>query len=246
MLKYPAQDSVTAVTSCDLRVDDGTWGYTHVHANAIEAAWQSVRIENPAFFNGTIHLINGLRLEDGCLHATFLRTNFKTYLHWRRAGFPETGILDGFGSALIKSADGAVLLGRQRAGNINAGLAYLPGGFIDARDAGPDGRIDITASVVRELQEETGLSGADLQPQPGFLITQTAAHVSIAATFQVNLDAESMKSKIEKHIAADPESELTDIVIVRQLADLEGLAMPHYARVLLQQLLSPVGQVAKT
>jgi 8-oxo-dGTP pyrophosphatase MutT (NUDIX family) len=237
MLKYPANDSVTAVTGCDLRVADGVWGYGHDNAKAIDEAWQSARVENPAFFNGTIHLINGLRLEEGCLHATFLRTDFKSYLHWRRAGFPETGILDGFGSALIMSADGAILLGRQRAGNINAGLAYLPGGFIDARDAGPDGCIDITASIIRELQEETGLTGADLQQRPGFWITQTAAHVSIAVTFMANLDADALKTKIENFIAADPESELADIVVVRQLSDLDGLAMPDYARVLLRGLL---------
>jgi 8-oxo-dGTP pyrophosphatase MutT (NUDIX family) len=245
MLKYPDDDIVTAVARCDMRVVDGVWGYVQDNAEEIDVAWQSARAENPAFFNGTIHLINNLRFEAGCLKAAFLRTDFKSYLHWRRAGFPETGVLDGFGSALIRSADGAIILGRQRAGNVNAGLAYLPGGFIDARDAGPDGRIDIAASVVRELQEETGLTAADFQLQPGFLITQTTAHVSIAVTFQSNLDAEALKTRIVQHIATDPASELVEAVVVRQPSDLDGLAMPQYARVLLPPLLSPVTHGAK-
>ena len=244
-MKYPDQEAATIVARCDLRVGDGAWRYAETHRAAIDENWRRSLEANPAYFNGIIHLIDELHLDESGLGARFLRTGFKSYLHWRRAGFPETGVLDGFGSALIRSADGAILLGRQRAGNVNAGLAYLPGGFIDSRDVAADGCIDITASIVRELQEETGLSKADLHPLPGFLITQTTAHVSIAVTFEVNLDAEALKTRIEQHIAADPDSELTDIVIVRHLADLDGLAMPQYARVLLPQMLSPVRQDAK-
>jgi 8-oxo-dGTP pyrophosphatase MutT (NUDIX family) len=174
------------------------------------------------------------------LRARLLATDFKSYLHWREAGFPDAGVIDGFGSALIKSSDQAFLLGRQRAGNINGGLTYLPGGFIDGRDVDAAGRIDIAASIAREIEEETGLTLAEFDVEPGFLVTQVPAHLSMAVSYVAKSDASSLKARIEQHIAADPASELTEIVIVRRAADLQGLAMPHYARVLVTWLLAEI------
>jgi ADP-ribose pyrophosphatase YjhB (NUDIX family) len=240
MRKYPAHDAVHRVATCQLRVGGGTWDYASANAASVDEAWQRATAENPGFFNGVIHLVDDLEIDATNLRASLLATDFKSYLFWREAGFPETGVLDGFGSALIKSSDGAILLGRQRAGNINGGLAYLPGGFIDGRDVDGAGRIDIAASIARELEEETGLTPADLQVQPGFLVTQTRAHISIAVTCLGKADATALKARIERHIAADPASELTEIVIVRRAADLQGLAMPDYARVLVTWLLAEV------
>ena len=144
---------------------------------------------------------------------------------------------DGFGSALICAADGAIVLGGRRAGNVNGGLAYLPGGFIDGRDVASDGRIDIAASIARELEEETGLTAKDVTVQPGYLVTITGPHVSIAKTFHSGLDAEELMRKIESHLAADATSELDGMVIVRDVRDLEGLAMPSYARLLIGEIL---------
>jgi 8-oxo-dGTP pyrophosphatase MutT (NUDIX family) len=246
MLKYPAYATVARVNRCELRAGVGVWNFATANSAAIDTAWQAALAENPGFFNGVVHLIDGLQLEPGSLRARLLRTGFKSYLYWRKAGFPETGVLDGFGSALIRSGDGAILLGRQRAGNVNGGLAYLPGGFIDGRDVDAEGRIDIAASIARELEEETGLTGVSLAAQSGFLVTQTAAHVSIAVTYQSSMDADALKSRIMEHIAADPASELAEIVVVRRAEDIEGLAMPEYARVLVTWLLAGHDHVDKT
>ncbi|MEQ1672861.1 MAG: NUDIX hydrolase, partial [Hyphomicrobium sp.] len=166
-----AQDSVRKIATCALRVGDGVWTYAEEHAGVIERDWQLAARVRPSYFNGVIHLLDQLSDVDGVLCGRLLRTDFKSYLYWRTAGFPDTGVRDGFGSALIRSADGAILLGRQRAGNVNGGLAYLPGGFIDARDVDAGGGIDIAASIIRELAEETGLRREDVTIEPGFLVT---------------------------------------------------------------------------
>ena len=236
MLRYPVNGTVYKVEQCQLRVGDDPWPYATANGAAIEDLWRHASEENPAYFNGTIHLVDDLTISDGALHARLLRTDFKSYLHWRRAGFPEAGSLDGFGSALIWSSDGALILGRQRKGNVNGGLVYPPSGFIDARDVGADGTIDIAASIIREIGEETGLPVSDIRPELGFWITQSSAQVSIAAGYIASMDAETLKSRIERHISSDPASELSEIVVVRSAADLRDLAMPPYARVLLTEL----------
>jgi 8-oxo-dGTP pyrophosphatase MutT (NUDIX family) len=232
-----SRDRVVAVCRCDLRLAAGVWDYAQANASAIDVAWHEAVGANPQFFNGIVHLIDALSITGDTLEAQLLRTDFKSYLYWRQAGFPPAGVLDGFGSALIRSADGAILLGRQRVGNVNGGLVYLPGGFIDVRDVDGNGAIDIRSSIVRELEEETGLTPANVEMQPGCLVTEAGAHVSIAMSFHSKLDAQALKAAIEKQISADPSSELDEIVIVRAQSDLLGLAMPRYARVVVNAVL---------
>lgn len=237
---YPASDVVHRIDSCVLRASTSRWQLASDAAADIEAEWHKVQAGNPNYFNGTIYLVDGLSLGDGALAATLLRSDFASYLYWRERGFPQSGVRDGFGSALIRAGDGAYLLGRQRPGNINSGLTYLPGGFIDDRDVAADGSIDIAASIARELLEETGLTDADVAMLPGYLVTETGAHLSIAKTFSSPLGGAELKSVIERHLAKDAKSELDGVSIISALGDLDGLPMPHYARVLLGHLLAEV------
>lgn len=234
-----SSDGVLHVASCRLFVGARTWDWASTNRDAIDVHWQRRHRENPAIFNGIIHLMVRSNVRDGVFEAEFLRSDFKSYLYWREMGFPDAGVRDGFGSALIRSREGHVLLGRQRAGNINAGIAYLPGGFIDARDVGEDGSIAIAESVMRELREETGLDRDDVQLRSGFHITHCGALTSLALEVVSPLDAIPLRSSLLDFISEDAKSELSDIVIVRCIADLEGLAAPvhTYARTLLATLL---------
>lgn len=232
-------DRVINIASLKLAVSSGHWVYADHHRDVIDAHWKLATAANPSFFNGVIHVIDRIEVGEDRIAARLLATGFKNFLYWRDEGFPaEGGVLDGFGSALIRSAEGHILLGRQRPGNINAGLAYLPGGFIDSRDARAGGVVDIAASIERELREETGLGVEDLKAEPGFIVTLTGAQVSFAVAYNSPLTAEVLAAKVHAHIAAEAEPELAEMVIVRGVEDLRGLAMPHYARVLLNSPLA--------
>lgn len=231
-------DRVSRAETCSLTAGRARWPFAEAEAAAIDAHWARRSAENPGFFNGVIHLLRHHTFENGVFKGELVRTDFKSYLYWREMGFPDASVRDAFGSALIRSAEGHVLLGRQREGNINSGLTYLPGGFIDARDVGVDGSIDIAASVLREVEEETGLPAGGLIRRPGFHVTVTSPLISIAVELVSIAPAEVLRTAMLAHMAADPESELTDAVIVRSSADLSGLAMPDYARILLLHLFS--------
>lgn len=231
---------VTRAVSALLKVDHaGTWTYAANHREVIDAHWAMALKANPNFFNGTIHLLTRITAEGGHVDATLIPTEFKNFLYWRDEGFPaEARVQDGFGSALIRSREGHVILGRQRPGNINEGLAYLPGGFIDQRDVTSEGMIDLRGSIAREVAEETGLSAAELRAEPGYLVAEVFPHVSFAVLFTSALPAQDLVDRIRAHIAADPEPELAEPVVVRSPADLQGKAVTHYARVLLSSPLA--------
>ena len=234
--------SVRRVGRCVLETGSQPWVFAITNAAAIDVHWQASLAANPAMFNGVIHLVHefsiGHDAETGgeTFWASLLRTEFKSYLYWRAQGFPETGVRDGFGSALIRSAESHVVLGRQRQGNINAGLCYLPGGFIDPSDVTSSGLVDIDASIARELEEETGLGPVDMTLQPGYLLTLAGPLISIAREYRSPLSAQALRARILVQIGNDPASELVDAVIVRSPADFADLAMPVYAKVLLPWL----------
>lgn len=229
---------VIRVEACELTVRDEVWAFARAHAAAIDAHWQQRTRENPSYFNGRIYILAQSRIEDGVFFGRLIAAEFKAFLYWKEMGQPDKAVRDVFGSALIRTGDGAILLGRQRAGNMNAGLVYLPGGFIDPRDCDSEARVDIRASVLREVEEETGLRAHTLAACDGFLITTVGQQVSIAVELIGDGDAVRMSAAIREAMAHVAEPELEEIVMVRTLADLDVLPMPEYAEVLLRHVLA--------
>ncbi len=232
-------DRVVRVAGARLTVSPRPWHWARRQQEEIDVHWLRESGANANFFNGTIYLIDALSLNEAAatVTATLLETDFKSYLYWRDLGYPPSGVLDGFGSALIRCSDGAVILGRQQPGNINSGLAYLPGGFIDGRDAQAGGVIDIRSSVLREVVEETGLHPQSFTIEDGLHLTLHKAHVSFAVTVRSPMPSHDLIAAIGRHIASQDNPELAEAVAVSRSSDLEGLPMPGYARVLLTSLL---------
>ncbi len=227
------QDRVEWVTACRLAVSGEGWPFADAAEAEVAAHWARRSAESDKLFNGQIVLATGYDLRDRRFSAKFITTEFRKFLYWREHASPDTGVFDTFGTALIVSSEGDAILGRQRPGNINAGLAYPPGGFIDRRDLAASGEIDIDASIAREITEETGIDAAVLSREPGYLLTFTGQQISIAAVFRCPWTSSETQNRIRAHIATEADPELEEIVVVTETTDLDKLAMPHYARVLL-------------
>lgn len=230
-----AEDSCEKIAQCALTVSSDPWPFAQRRKAEIEAYWERCRATRPKLFDGAIFVLGAWALEAGTFTGTFLRTDFKSFLFWRERGYPDAGVRDGFGSAVIRSAEGHVLLGRQTGGNINAGLAYPPGGFIDVRDV-RGATIDIDASIVRELAEETGLRAGDLERAPGYLLTRAGRSVSIGIEWRSTLSAEDLRQRILEHVRSQPVPELADVVIVRGRDESDEVGMPRHARAIVGRL----------
>lgn len=232
-----ANGRVVRAGRCELRAVDRIWPYAIENAAAIEAHWQRRLAVNPKFFNGRIRMLAAYEISGDTLKGEFLETGFREFLYWRDHGEPEAGVRDSFGSAIIYSSDGALLLARQRPGNVNTGVAYLPGGFIDPRDVGADGSIDIRASTGREISEETGIGPDVFKPRRGYLLTVLNGQLSIGVAYDCALTADALQDRVMAHLAADPLSELQDVVMVRRAQDIVDMDLAPYARLLLSTLL---------
>jgi len=236
-MRKPEVARVIAIERCDLVAADFAWAFAARRQREIDAHWQRRRAENPAFFNGRVHMLARYAVSGGVLSGVLFPVDFKSFLYWRDEGAPDRSVFDAFGSALIRTRDGAILLGRQRPGNVNEGLVYLPGGFIDARDVMESGSVDIRASVLREVAEETGLPAEAFRPRPGYRAAFIGQQVSIAVELLVDADADALVGRIRGHLAADPNSELEEVVAVRTPGDLQRQPVPAYAHALVGSVL---------
>ena len=224
------------IASCRLGVSIAPWAYAEEHKSQTAAHWGEAQRARPKLFDGTIFLLAKYELQDEALSGTLVRTDFKSFLYWREQGYPECGLRDAFGAAVLRSREGHVLLGLQSDGHLNSGLAYPPSGMIDLDDV-RDGTIDIDASIVRELEEETGLRPADFEQVPGYILTMVPPFVAIAVEWRSALPAETLRDRILAHIAREAEPELADVVIVRAASDIGSLPLQPYAVPLLQFLM---------
>jgi hypothetical protein len=220
-----------------LTVVDRGWPFAEAHKAEIDAHWQNARAINPSYFNGVVYLVAEVLSVGNEVHANLVRSEFKSYLYWRSLGFPEAGVIDGFGSALIRSSDGHYLLVLQRPGNVNHGLAYLPSGFIDERDVLSGGTIDIERSVEREVAEEIGEAAAGLEREEGIIVTRCGAQLCFAVPYYLPKTAEEFAAALEAHNASLDDPELEGVIPVGRLEDLAPLQIHPYARLLLEALL---------
>jgi 8-oxo-dGTP pyrophosphatase MutT (NUDIX family) len=126
----------------------------------------------------------------------------------------------------LRCADGAFVLGEMGQHTANPGRIYFPSGTPDLDDV-RDGRLDIPGSVVRELEEETGLAPGAYESEPHWHCIYTGPAVAMIRILQVDMPSETLRERIEANLAGQREPELAAIHIVRDARDMNS-AMPRF------------------
>jgi hypothetical protein len=231
---------VMSIKKVQMLAQASPWTYPEASPMAIERHWKTRQKALPALFNGTIYILKSHRIAGDTLDGVVAPADFKTYLYWRDRGRPQVGVRDAFGSAILLSAEGHVLLGRSGVETLHPGATYFIGGFIDTRDIAPDGTVDLDASVEREMEEETGLNFELLERQPGYWVTVAGPHVSIGIVLRSHLDSGELRSRMLAHVERAREREIGDIIVIRDTNDLVGLGVRPYAQASIRALFTAV------
>ena len=183
-------------------------------------------------FDGRVLLLGAHEFsarDDGAttLRGTYFEVDFSAFLAWRDFGFPDAQVRNAFAMAALQSSDGAFLLGEMGAHTANAGSIYFAGGTPDALDIFA-GKVDLTASVMRELQEETGLTPEDVATAPGWTIVDAPPRIACLKPMRIAATASQAKARIEAFLAQDRQPELARIHVVGALADIEAARSPAF------------------
>ncbi|WP_075217133.1 hypothetical protein [Mongoliimonas terrestris] len=224
---------IRPITDVHVTVVPGAWAIPPEARPRIDAYWAKVLAENPRLWNGRVLAAvapvreGGLTVVDGVLTGTAQEGAFADYLAWRDWGFPEFGIRNLFGSALILSSDGALIYGLMGRHTANAGKIYPPGGNLEPGDVTADGRVNLVGSIEKELAEETGLGAAEATVA-GMLVAFDGPRVSVGRIFRFAEPADALVERITAHSARETEPELDGLVVVRAASELTD-ASPGYA-----------------
>ena len=135
-------------------------------------------------------------------------------------------MFNGFGMGALRCADGAFVLGEMGQHTSNAGRIYFPSGTPDLDDI-RDGSVDISGSVTRELEEETGLAPGEYESEPHWHCIYTGPAVAMIRMLRVDMPGYAVRDRIVATLAAQRQPELSAIHLVRGTHDLTS-AMPRF------------------
>ncbi|OAF04938.1 hypothetical protein AYJ54_23250 [Bradyrhizobium centrolobii] len=221
------------VTTLDLAVRPIPWPFAEQRRAEIDTHFAEQQRERPQLWNGRVLLGRDPVFSDGHFAATYFETDFASFLAWRDWGFPDTAVFNGFGMGALRASDGAFVMGEMGQHTSNAGRIYFPSGTPDLDDV-RDGALDIPGSVVRELEEETGLTAADYAADADWHCVVTGRAIAMMQILNLDMPGEAVRARIEANLAGQAEPELAAIHLVRGMSDLTP-AMPRFVTAFVAQ-----------
>jgi len=232
------QVSILPVDRIEAAFVQRDWAFASGRAAEIGAHWAGLVAANPALFNGRVLLQYEGRIEAGIFHARYLETDYAAFIAWRDFGWPDRQVCNGFAMAALRGADGAFLLGQMGPHTANPGKVYFAAGTPDPDDVTPDGKVDLFGSLMRELEEETGLAAAEVSVGEGWTAVVEAQRIAFMRKVAIDMEADAARALILSRLARQERPELADIRIVRSPADIDPATMPAFTCAYLEEALA--------
>jgi len=222
---------ILSIDALELAFAARSWPFAEAEAERIADHWRSRLARQPRLYNGRVLLLGrhalGADRRGTTLRGEYFETDFAAFLAWRDFGFPDHTVVNCFSMAALVGADGAFLLGEMAAHTANAGATYFPAGTPDPSDVF-DGKVDLAASALRELQEETGIAADAVAFDPGWTLVYAPPRIACLKLMRLAETAETVKAGVEAFLAADADAELAAIRVVRGPADVDRARAPGF------------------
>jgi 8-oxo-dGTP pyrophosphatase MutT (NUDIX family) len=216
--------SVIPLDRFDLAVAPFDWPFAAARCADIEAHFAARCLTAPGMWNGRILLMRDYAFAGGTLRGSFFEADYAAFLAWQEWGFPDRSVANCFSLGALRAADGAYLLGVMGPHTANAGSIYFPAGTPDPKDVRA-GTVDFAGSIVREIAEETGLTGVTVGSRWHAVVD--GQYVALITTIERTETAEVLRQAMLRHLASEAQPELSDIRIVRSAADFDP-KMPRF------------------
>ena len=216
---------VVPVSHLDLRFVPRPWAFAEERRAEIDAHFATLKRDKPALFNGRVMMLHTFDLAGDTIRGEAFETDYAAMTAWHRWDQPDKSVVNFFGLAALQSSDDAYLMAVMGAHTANAGQVYFPTGTPDRDDLFGD-VIDLDRSVLRELEEETGLTAADVEVMPGWHAVFVKQRVALMKSLRVHAPAAEVRDRIRDFLARETEPELADMRVVRGPADLDPRMPP--------------------
>ena len=221
-----SEPAVFSIERLDLTFAPKPWAFAQQRRAEIDVFFAQLQREKPALWNGRVLLLHSHLMRGGVFSGQYLETDYASFTAWRAWGRPEAGVRDCFGAAAVKTVDDAFLLGVMGMHTANAGRVYFPCGTPDPDDI-VGRKVDLEASVWRELAEETGLTAADAKAQPGWTAVVDGNLIAQIKMMRSPETADVLQARVLDYLARERQPELAVICMVRGRQDFAN-AMPRF------------------
>jgi 8-oxo-dGTP pyrophosphatase MutT (NUDIX family) len=228
--------AIHRVTKLDLKYRPWTWPFAVERRGEIETHFAEMQAEKPQLWNGRVLLGRAPVFAADRFSADYFDTDFASFLTWRDQDFPDRTIFNGFGMGALRGSDGAFVLGEMAAHTANGGRVYFPSGTPDLDDL-RDGAVDIAGSVVREIEEETGLMPTDYRADAHWHCVVSAPLIAMIRILDLPMSGEAARAKIEANLARQRSPELAALHVVRSRGDFSP-AMPRFVTAFIEAQLA--------
>lgn len=215
------QPRVHRVRDVELPVNPAPLRFVSEHAAAIAEHWAEERRARPNLFNGLVHMATEVRFGDGTMTASCHGITFDALLYWRK-NRTVTCARSIFGTVILRCADNGLILGRMAQSNATGGVVCFPSGALDENDVSGD-RLDPTACILRECEEETGLSLDRSALRDGYLIYEDERRVAVSRIADLPWSSAEALARITNCLAAQEAPELDHVMVAHSNADLTAL-----------------------
>jgi 8-oxo-dGTP pyrophosphatase MutT (NUDIX family) len=220
---------IIPLRAIDARYEPLEWDFSRNHRAEIDRRWATRVAANPHLFNGTVLMQHRWDIRDGVYHAAYGPVDYASFLMWREMGSPGAARRNGFAMAAMQTTDGAFVLGVMGVHTANAGRIYFPGGTPDMSDVTTDGRVDLAASMTRELYEETGLRPDEVEIGADWVVVLDGMRAAFLKPARLIYDRAATQRLITERLALMHEPELSGIALVRSARDIDEKLTPAFA-----------------
>ncbi len=224
---------VIHVACVEASVEPWTWPLASERRADIDAFFARQRSDNPALWNGRLLLLRDFAIEDDTLRASLFETDYASMLAGIEWGMGDS-VKACFVVAALLSSDDAFVAGRMAPFTRNADQVVFASGSIDPDDV-LDGRVDMEAAVLRELQEETGLDPGEVVLEPGWHVGLAGPRMPVFKLMRASRPADVLRADILARLAGQRDPEFNDVVIAREPDDL-GPTAPAWMRAFVTHL----------
>jgi 8-oxo-dGTP pyrophosphatase MutT (NUDIX family) len=237
---------IVDVAELDFAFEPRPWRFAQTHSAAIAAHWARLSTEKPKAYNGRVLLMRRYALArrtDGKLklEGDYFETNYADFVAWRAIGDSDEPVVHGFAMAALHDADGAYLLGEMAPHTVNGGQIYFPGGTPDPNDV-VNGKVDLDASVRREVFEETGVRAEETVVASNWTVAFVGSRIACLKPMTLPSSADEAKARIEAFLAREALPELARMHIVRRTSDIDEARVPVFISAYLHATLEGGGQ----
>jgi 8-oxo-dGTP pyrophosphatase MutT (NUDIX family) len=212
------------------------WAFAESRHDQIARHFDQLKRAKPAVWNGRILLLYDHSIDGDVFRGTYFETDYASFIAWRDWEFPDPTVRHCFSLGALRACDGGFLLGVMNSHTLNAGKIYFPTGVPDPTDI-VGGMVDLSASIRREMAEETGLQADAYDPEQGWYSVLAGPQIAHFKLLHARDTAPALYARIRAHLASEAQPELVDVRIVHGPADLDPM-MPVTVRTFLTHVWS--------